>query len=265
MGVLGWVVLATLLGGLLSVAAAGIFLLLPLVLQQRFVQLGVSFAIGALLTAAFGHVLPHAFESAGVDAADRLFPVVLAGLLGFFVLEKFLLWRHCHAGDCEAHSDQPPTYDHSRHHSAGALILIGDSLHNFVDGVLIGAAFLTDVKLGVVTALAITAHEIPQEVGDFAILLSSGYGRTRALLYNGVSGLAMVFGGLLAYLALGAIREALPYFLAVAASSFIYVAVADLIPFLHRRTGARDAVEQVAMIAAGVALIHAVQVIAEGI
>jgi len=199
-------------------------------------------------------------EKAGPDRINALFGTVLAGILVFFLLEKLLLWRHCHTHDCEAHNDGEAHY----HQPAGTLIVLGDGIHNFVDGVLIAAAFLTDVHLGVVTSLAVAAHEIPQEVGDFAILLQSGYSKSKALFYNVLSSLGTVVGGVLAYFALGKVDETLPYFLALAASSFIYVAVADLIPTLHQKTHARAAIQQMVLILAGVLMIALVHHFAEG-
>jgi zinc and cadmium transporter len=178
---------------------------------------------------------------------------VLFGLLGFFLLEKLVLWRHCHSDDCEVHI---PEESGHRHAPAGTLILIGDSLHNFIDGVLIGAAFLTDIHLGVVTSLAVATHEIPQEVGDFAVLLHSGFSTARAFIYNLLSSLATVLGGLLAYYSFKGVEPVLPYILAVAASSFIYIAVADLIPGLHKRAEFSATVKQILLISAGVALIY---------
>jgi zinc and cadmium transporter len=178
----------------------------------------------------------------------------LIGILVFFLLEKLLLWRHCHTHDCEAHNDGEEHY----HQPAGTLIVLGDGIHNFVDGVLIAAAFLTDLHLGIVTSLAVASHEIPQEVGDFAILLQSGYSKTRALIYNMLSSLGTVAGGVLAYFALGQVHETLPYFLALAASSFIYIAVADLIPTLHKKTHTEAVIQQMVLILAGVILIFAV-------
>ena len=220
---------------------------------------GVSFALGALLSVAFLDLLPHAVENAGAERAESLFATVLAGILVFFLLEKLLLWRHCHSHDCEAHNDHEEHY----HQPAGTLIVVGDGIHNFVDGVLIAAAFLTDWHLGVVTSLAVAAHEIPQEVGDFAILLQSGYSRPKAFFYNLLSSLGTVAGGVLAYFGLERVHASLPYFLALAASSFIYIAVADLIPTLHKKTHAGAVAQQMALILAGVALIAAVHRYAE--
>jgi zinc and cadmium transporter len=254
MSLLPWIVGFTLLGGVLSILVASLFLLLPDRHQPRVLPHGVSFAIGALLCVAFWGLLPHAVEQAGLEHAHGLFMTVLVGILGFFLLEKLLLWRHCHSHDCEAHSHME---EHLHlHQPAGTLIVLGDAIHNFVDGVLIAAAFMTDPDLGIVTSLAVAAHEIPQEVGDFAILLQSGYGRRKAFAYNLLASLSTVLGGVLGWWSLGDVRGLLPYFLAVAASSFIYIAVADLIPTLHKRTHARATLEQIAMIVAGVLLIY---------
>lgn len=250
MGLLAWIVLFTLAGGLLSIAAASLFLLIPKHRHPELLPHGVSFALGALLSVALLDLLPHAVERAGIENAGRLFGTVLVGLLGFFLLEKFLVWRHCHSSHCEAHSDGP------EHHPAGTLIVLGDGIHNFVDGVLIGAAFLVDVQLGIVTSLAVAAHEIPQEVGDFVILLQSGYSPTRAFVYNMLSSLGTVIGGLLAYFSLGSLDGALAYFLAIAAASFIYVAVADLIPSLHKKSKGSETLSQIVLISAGVLLIY---------
>jgi len=221
---------------------------------------GISFAIGALLAVAFWGLIPEAFAEIKPEQFQSLSGTILAGVLGFFVLEKLLIWRHCHFGSCEAHGDEDDrSHEHSHNHgmakSAGALIILGDSIHNFVDGVLIAAAFLTDVQLGIVTSLAVAAHEIPQEVGDFAILLHSGYSKRKALFYNMFASLTTVLGGVLAYFGLEGLHDSLPYFLALAASSFIYIAVADLIPSLHKKTDMKTSLQQIVLIAAGVLLI----------
>ena len=247
-----WIIIFCLLGGLLSVLAAALFLVLREPLRHHILPHLVSFATGALLGAAFLGLLPHAL--AAVNSSDtHVIPMaVLLGLLGFFVLEKLVLWRHCHADHCEVHAPD----QQSRDRSTGAMILIGDSLHNFLDGILIAAAFLTDIHLGVVTSVAVAAHEIPQEVGDFAVLLHSGFSRSRAFLYNVLTSLTTVIGGVLSYFALQPMQVALPYILAVAASSFIYIAVADLIPTLHQRVEGKAALQQVVLIAAGILLIY---------
>lgn len=255
MPLLAWIVLFCLFGGVLSVLAAAVFLVLSESLRNHLLPHLVSFATGTLLGAAFLGLLPHALE--GVTGSDiHAIPLaVLLGLLGFFLLEKLVLWRHCHADHCEVHV--PVDHDHAQRRSTGTLILIGDGLHNFLDGILIAGAFLTDIHLGVVTSLAVAAHEIPQEVGDFAVLLHSGFTRGRAFLYNVLSSLTTVVGGVLAWAALQEMQAVLPYVLAVAASSFIYIAVADLIPTLHRRVEGVATVQQVILIGIGVLLIYA--------
>ena len=253
MNLLGLIIIFTALGGVLSVFAASLFLLLPDNKRNQVLPHGISFAIGALLAVAFWGLIPHAFEQVPVEQFQLLSGTILTGVLIFFMLEKLLIWRHCHSGSCEAHV-QEHANDHT-HQSAGTLIILGDSIHNFVDGILIAAAFLTDIKLGIVTSLAVAAHEIPQEVGDFAILLQSGYTKSKALLYNVLASLSTVVGGVLAYFGLENMHAYLPYFLALAASSFIYIAVADLIPSLHKRTDLKASLQQIALITAGVLLI----------
>jgi zinc and cadmium transporter len=232
MSLLTWILLFCVLGGALSVVAAAVFLLLPGPVRDRLLPHGVSFAIGAL----------HAVTTA-----------LLLGLFGFFVLEKLVLWRHCHSDHCEVHTPEEQGHVHA---AAGTLILIGDGLHNFIDGILIGAAFLTDIHLGIVTSLAVAAHEIPQEVGDFAVLLHSGFSTGKAFFYNLLSSFTTVVGGLLAYYGFRGLVPVLPYVLAVAASSFIYIAVADLIPGLHRRVEFSATLKQLLLIGAGVGLIY---------
>ncbi len=263
MNLLVLIIIFTAVGGVLSVMAAAVFLLLRDHHRNAILPHGISFAIGALLAVAFWGLIPEAFEKVKPEQFQSLSATILAGILGFFVLEKLLIWRHCHYGSCDAHGDDGQNDDHTHSHghghsdvkSAGALIILGDSIHNFVDGVLIAAAFLTDVQLGIVTSLAVAAHEIPQEVGDFAILLDSGYSRGKALFYNVLASLTTVLGGVLAYYSLEDLHDSLPYFLALAASSFIYIAVADLIPSLHTKTDMKTSLQQIALIAAGVFLI----------
>jgi len=267
------IIIFTAIGGILSVMAAAVFLLLPERHRNTVLPHGISFAIGALLAVAFWGLIPEAFEAVEPAQFQVLSGTVLAGILGFFVLEKLLIWRHCHFGECEAHGDEHEHDGHGHGHShahataksAGSLIILGDSIHNFVDGVLIAAAFLTDVKLGIVTSLAVAAHEIPQEVGDFAILLQSGYSRSKALFYNILASLGTVLGGVLAYFSLEDLHNSLPYFLALAASSFIYIAVADLIPSLHKKTDMKTSLQQIALIIAGVLLICTMHGIAHDI
>jgi len=240
MTILLWIIAASIFGGVLSVLCAALF---ALNVRIQWINLLVSYAIGALLGAVFLNILPEAMEAGSSAAAVS--GTVLAGILLFFTLEKLLLWRHCHHDHCEAH-------DHDTHGRSGTMIMVGDTFHNFVDGVIVAAAFLVDINLGIVTALAIIAHEIPQEVGDFLILLHSGYSKAQALLVNVISSLAMLAGGVLAYFSLQFVQGVVPTLLALAASSMIYVAVADLIPGLHKRTQLRDTLQQIILIALGV-------------
>jgi zinc and cadmium transporter len=250
MPALAWISGAAVAGSIISIAIAALFALSA---PASWVPALVSFAIGALLGAVFLEILPHAIGAAA--SLQAIFATVLGGILGFFVLEKLVLWRHCHVEDCEAHDHHAYPDDHGR---SGLMIIIGDAFHNFVDGILIAAAFLQSTELGVVTAAAIIAHEIPQEIGDFVILLHSGYGKGTALALNLLSSLAMLAGALLAYFTLQAAQEWIATVLALAAASMIYVAVADLIPGLHRRPELLATVQQVALIALGVGLIWVV-------
>lgn len=254
MSVLAWIVAATVLGGVLSVVAAAAFALNAKLNQ---VPVLISYAVGTLLGAVFIELLPHAFGMA--DSLEEMAATILFGILSFFILEKLVLWRHCHQEECEAHDPHHTAHDHGR---SGMMIMIGDTFHNFVDGVLIAAAFLANTELGIVTSLAIIAHEVPQEVGDFLILLHSGYSKTRALLLNMLSSAAMVLGGVLAYYALQTMQQWIPTLLGLAAASMLYVSVADLIPGLHRRPQIRDSMQQVVLIALGIATIWLVGALA---
>lgn len=297
--ILAWIILASFTGGVLSVSLAALF---ALNLRTAWIPMLVSYAIGAMLGAVFLEILPHAFSEA--SSIESISATLLFGLLLFFVLEKLVIWRHCHGDHCEVHAihteedcplthspaatagevrdnetrsnetkykavmvAKPPSlrhvhsHTHSHHHDSGRsgmMIMIGDTFHNFVDGVLIAAAFLVDIKLGVVTALAIISHEIPQEVGDFLILLHSGYSKKQALVFNLVSSLATLVGGLIAYYALQYVMSWVPYILGLAAASMLYVAVADLIPSLHKRTELKATISQVLLIAFGVSSIFLV-------
>ena len=244
---LAWILVASVAGGTLSAGLAAA----SLALRATWVPMLVAFAIGALLGAAFLEIIPHAFEQ---GEAHQVAFSILGGIFGFFVLEKLLLWRHWHTENCEVHD----AHDHGR---SGALIVVGDTVHNFVDGILIAAAFLQSIELGVVTAVAIIAHEIPQEVGDFLILLHSGYTRLRALAMNLLSSAATVVGGVIGYFSLQLIEGLEAPLLGIVAASMIYVAVADLIPGLHRRPELRDTAFQALLIALGIGSIAMVRAV----
>jgi len=235
-----WIIGFSLLGSLGAVAGAALMLLFPDGIRRTLVPCLISYATGTLLGAAFLGMIPAGLKQA---PAVPVMATVLGGMVLFFVLEKLVLWRHCHDSECEVHGRAAP------------LILIGDAFHNFVDGAVIAAAFLTSIPLGIAASLAVIAHEVPQEVGDFAILLDSGYGRTKALIFNGLSSAATLPGALAAYFWLGETREAVPYILALSAASFIYIATADLIPGLHRQATAAASLRQFVLLLAGIGTI----------
>lgn len=250
MTVLQTIVLVTTLAGAASVLVAASF---SLSLLSKMVHSMVSVSVGILLATAFLHSLPEAFTMSGASP-QLLFATLLAGLLGFFLLEKIALLRHSHHHEGDGH-------DHHHGHDAevagrsGWMILVGDGLHNFVDGVLIAAAFMVDYQVGIFTAIAIIAHEIPQEIGDFIVLLNAGFSRARALFYNLICGLSAVLGGVLAYFFLEKAQGAMPYLLVIASSSFIYIAVSDLIPQMHRRPHWVESLRQIILIACGIGFV----------
>jgi zinc and cadmium transporter len=246
MATLPMVVFFTAACGALSAMLAAGFMLLSGKRRNAILPHLVSFATGALLGAALLALLPHAIDAgAGTHGIGM---ALAGGIIAFFGLEKMVLWRHCHVDACEAHG---PTDQH-RARASATLILSGDAFHNVLDGVLIAAAFLTNPHLGIVTTVAVFAHEIPQEVGDLAVLLNGGMSRARALTLNVAVSLASVAGAIVAWFLLAQALELLPYALAIAAASFLYVAVADLIPGLHRRVDVRTSLQQVALIALGI-------------
>ena len=254
MSTLSWIILASLLGGVLSLLVAAI---LTLNTRASWLSMLVSYAIGALLGAAFLNTLPEAFELS--DNPMQVTSIVLMGILLFFILEKLVLWRHCHLEDCEVHD---PTHaltavqDHEHDDGrSGMMIVVGDTFHNFVDGILIAAAFMVDVQLGIVTSIAIIAHEIPQEAGDFVILLNSGYTRRMAFLMNLLSSFATLVGGVLAYFMLHKMDFLILPLLGLASASMIYVAMSDLIPGLHKRPEIKATIQQVALIMFGIGTI----------
>ncbi|NOT45857.1 MAG: ZIP family metal transporter [Acidobacteria bacterium] len=228
----------SLVGGFLGLLVASGVLLISDATRAKLVPWLVSYAVGALLGVALLAILPNTLEEL---PAPAVFTTLLAGILLFFLLEKLVLWRHCHTSDCEVHD------------SSVLLVLVGDGFHNFVDGAVIAAAVMTSVPLGLSTALAVAAHEIPQELGDFAIMLHAGYSRSRALALNALSAGASALGAVVALMAFEFVPRILPYFLVLAAASFLYVAMADLIPGLHRGRTDAGSLRQVLLIAAGIA------------
>ena len=295
-----WIILSSLIGGVLSVAGAGV---VALNARTAAIPMLISYAIGAMLGAVFLEIMPEAISAALKigSSVQQMTATVLFGILLFFALEKLVIWRHCHGDHCEVHAvhtaeDCPEntkasnaiaqtaapetpvlntkykavsagvqntrmlntSHTHSHAHDdgrSGMMIMIGDTFHNFVDGILIASAFMVDIKVGIVTSIAIIAHEIPQEVGDFLILLHSGYSKKQAFAFNLISSFATVVGGTAAYFALSHVQGWVPSILAIAAASMLYVAVADLIPSLHKRTELRATISQLSLIVCGVASI----------
>jgi len=245
MSTIAVILIATAAGSVLSLLLAAI---LAFSARPSWVPVLVSYAIGALLGASLLEVLPEAVEMGG--DIKTVAKALLGGILMFFLLEKLVLWRHCHEEVCEAHtSHDHHGHDHGR---SGMMITVGDTFHNFVDGIIIAGAFLVDFRLGAVTALAIIAHEIPQEIGDFLILLHSGYTRTQALALNFLTGVATMFGALVGYYALSMLQGWTPVLLGLAGASMLYVALSDLIPGLHKRAEIGATLQQLALIGLGV-------------
>jgi zinc and cadmium transporter len=237
---LGTALVLSLLGSCGGLIVASSLLLFTDAVRTRLLPWLVSYAVGALLGVALLALLPEALT---LMAPARVFGTLLAGILVFFVLEKLVLLRHCHTDECQVHASTAP------------LVIIGDAFHNFIDGAIICTAVLSSVPLGINTALAVAAHEIPQEVGDVAILLSAGYSRARALLLNVASGASGILGALVAYGAVEVIPGVRPYVLAFSAASLLYIAMSDLIPDLHRGEIDANALRQVVLIAAGIATV----------
>jgi zinc and cadmium transporter len=243
------ILLATTIAGVVSISAAAVF---SFTLLSKMVERMVSLSVGILLSTSLLHALPEAFESQA--DTHTLFAVLLGGLLGFFLLEKFAILRHSHHYEGDGHGHE---HGHDKHEAgrAGWMILVGDGLHNFTDGILIAAAFLADPSLGVITGVAIVAHEIPQEIGDFIVLLNAGFSRTRAYVYNLLCSLMAVAGGVLGYLTLERASDWIPYVLVFASSGFIYIAVSDLMPQMQRRATLRETIPQILLITVGVSIV----------
>ncbi|MBN1944462.1 MAG: ZIP family metal transporter [Bradymonadales bacterium] len=235
-----YVIVFALLGGIGSLLLASSVLLVKPPTMERWLPVLISFSTGTLLGAAFLGMIPHAAEQLPVTTVIQW---VLVGVVVFYVLEKLLVWRHCHKHGCEVHA------------SAGALMIVGDSVHNFVDGIVIAAAFLESTPLGVAAAISTIFHEIPQELGEFLILLKSGFSRRRALLLNAGSSLATLVGALLAYFLFSQAQALGSYMLAFAAASFLYVALADLIPSRRGKMSLQASLLELLLVLAGIAVI----------
>jgi zinc and cadmium transporter len=245
-----WIILATLSAGVISITAAAS---LSFKLLSSMVESMVSFSVGLLLATTFLHALPEAFSDSSASAT-YLFSLLLAGIIFFFILEKVSLLRHNHHHEGDGHNHHAG-HDAEEAGKSGWMILVGDGVHNFVDGVLIAAAFIANPEVGILTAIAIIAHEIPQEIGNFMVLLNAGFSKKRALFYNLICGLLAVVGGVLGYVFLEQAVTWVPYLLIFASSSFIYIAVSDLMPQMHRRIHFHESVKQILFILGGIGLV----------
>ncbi|MBN1406062.1 MAG: ZIP family metal transporter [Candidatus Omnitrophica bacterium] len=219
-----WILTATFIVSLISLVGIFTLTLNKRVFDAALVLL-VGFATGGLIGGAFLHLLPEAAEGCG---SNLVFLYTLIGFTAFFLMERYFYWRHCHDGVCEVHTFR-------------YLNLIGDGVHNFTDGLVIAASFMTDFKLGVVTTMAVVFHEIPQELGDFGILVYGGFSKAKALLFNFICALFAVIGALSGYLLYNITRDASPFLLSFTAGGFVYIAASDLIPELHKQKSAKRA------------------------
>jgi zinc and cadmium transporter len=254
--ILTWIILATLSAGIISIFAAAT---LSFKYLASIVENMVSFSVGLLLATAFLHALPEAFATPDIAPAS-LFSLLLAGILFFFALEKVALLRHNHHHEGDGHNHHEG-HDREEAGKSGWMILVGDGVHNLVDGILIAAAFIANPEVGILTATAIIAHEIPQEIGNFMVLLNAGFTKQRALLYNLICGLLAVVGGVFGYLFLEQSQVLIPYLLVFASSSFIYIAVSDLMPQMNRRLQIKESLKQVTLILCGIGLVLSLSIL----
>ncbi|MFX1418292.1 MAG: ZIP family metal transporter [Promethearchaeota archaeon] len=229
------------MGSFGAITAAGSFMFLNEKYQKALIPILIAFATGILLTAAFLGLIPEAVEGAGEP--HIIMPFILGGILFFFIMEKIIIWRNCRDEECEVHS-----------HASGPIILIGDSFHNLTDGIVIAAAFLSGFSLGIAAGITIIFHEIAQETGDFGILLHAGYSKKKAFVYNIISSSTTIPASIISYFLLDLIEFAIPFLLAVAAASFIYIALSDLTPDLHQHTDIKYIIRQLVVIIIGIVL-----------
>ncbi len=236
---LEWIILFSIIGSVGAIFAATLFVFLGERVQKKLVYVLLSFATGTLLTAALMGLIPEAIEA--VEEPHFITITILGGIIFFFFLEKFVIWRNCQNNNCEVHS-----------HASGSLVLVGDAFHNFTDGIVIASAFLTNFYIGIAAGITILMHEIPQETGDFAILLHSGMSKKRALLYNLLSSCTTIPSAIISYYILDVFQIIIPYFLAFSASSFLYIALSDLTPELHQKTETKEIIKQLTLVLLGV-------------
>lgn len=245
MGLLLIIILFSTLGSVVSVFFAAIVLIIPQRIRQILIPLLISYAAGTLLGAAFIGLLPESIELS--KSTESITGWVLGGILLFFIMEKLVLWRHCHKQNCQVHD------------VAGPLILIGDAVHNLIDGVVIASTFLVSVRAGIAVSVAVIAHEVPQEIGDFALLIDYGFSRKAALLLNLLSSATTVAGAIVAYYALSDLNKIIPYVMAISSAGFIYIALADIFPGLNKRMGKVESVIQILLIFTGIITILAIR------
>ena len=229
------------MGSVGAILGASTILLIGEEKQKQIIPLLIAFATGILLAAAFLGLIPEAVES--VEEPHLIMPYILGGIIFFFIMEKVVIWRNCRDNSCEVHS-----------HASGPIILFGDSLHNLTDGVVIAASFLLDFSLGVAAGITIIVHELAHETGDFGVLLHAGYSKKKALIYNLVSSATTIPAAIIGYFVLGPLEFAVPYFLAIASASFIYIALSDLTPDLHQHTEIKYIIRQLIVIFIGIFL-----------
>ena len=236
-----WIILFSILGSVGAISIAAIFVFLGDNIQKTLIPILIAFATGVLLTVAFLGLIPEAIE--GVGDPHLIMPFILGGILFFFIMEKIVIWRNCRDKTCEVHS-----------HASGPIILMGDSLHNLTDGIVIAAAFLTGFNIGLVAGLTIIIHELSHETADFGILLHSGYSKKKAFMYNIISSSTTIPASIVSYFILDSIESAVPFLLAISAASFIYIALSDLTPDLHQHTDFKYIVRQLTIIIIGIVL-----------
>lgn len=236
-----WIILFSVLGSVGAILTAATFLRIKESTQKVLIPCLVAYATGTLLTAALLGMIPQALEHV---SPIPILATVLVGILIFFLLEKTVILHHCHDENCDVHSVATPS-----------ILLFGDAFHNLIDGVVIAASFLTSVPVGIVVGVSVIAHEIPQEVGDFAIFINSGFTKKKAMIWNTLSSITTIPGAIIAYFALEMVQAAIPYVMALSAASFLYLALTDLTPELHRRVGFKHAIRQFVLLLAGIGTI----------
>lgn len=236
-----WIILFSILGSVGAISIAAFFVFLGDNIQKTLIPILIAFATGVLLTVAFLGLIPEAIE--GVGDPHLIMPFILGGILFFFIMEKIVIWRNCRDKTCEVHS-----------HASGPIILMGDSLHNLTDGIVIAAAFLTGFKIGMVAGLTIIIHELSHETADFGILLHSGYSKKKAFLYNIISSSTTIPASIVSFFIFDSVESAVPFLLAISAASFIYIALSDLTPDLHQHTDFKYIIRQLAIITIGIVL-----------